>query len=280
MEWKLKHRKRFQQLARPAGLLLMILMAHLVPEPGHAALPPGEPTFFAGNPVTRHLAFRYRVGLRVLGWDFDNNDDRTGVHGLFSQSSFWFLDNEDRGYTVESNYEPEVMLFIDGDRLGGFWPEPLDLGLSYSHHSNGIDADLSRSWNHLNLGFYLGDPASQEVSASLVAWFPFNQEVGNEDITEYAGHGKLTLYLNPRHPLPWLGRSELYLAANFSGDGDSVFTNLETSLSFAPGWLGRPPFPGPEPGFAFFVQWFLGRGESLIQYAAYQNTVRFGLRLW
>lgn len=264
--------RRPQRILAP---LMALLVAGLLGPAARADLPPGEPTFFAGNPVTRQLAFRYRVGLRVLGC----TDDRTGVYGLYGQSSFWLLDNEDRGYTVESNYEPEVQLFVAGARLGGWWPRQLDLGLSYSHHSNGIDGGLSRSWNHVNGGLYLGDPTRRTLSGSLVAWLPFNEEIGNRDIASYAGHGRLAVDWRPRRDVPLLGRTDLYAGATFSFDR-GPFTGVETSLSFAPRWLGRPPFPGPEPGFAFFVQWFLGRGESLIEYAAYRSTLRFGLRLW
>jgi len=261
--------------------ILFLLLAFMVsPEPAAAQtdLPPGEPTFFAGNPATRQLAFRYRLGLKVLGW----SANRTGVYGIFRQSSFWLLDNENRGYTVESNYEPEVLALIDGRRVARstrWWPRNLDLGFSYSHHSNGIDGDLSRSWNHANLGFYLGRPDRDTVSGSMIAWVPFNQEAGNRDITRFAGHGRLAVSLNPARPVGKLGRAELYMASNLSLDGH-VFTNLEMSLSFAPPWLGRPPFPGPEPRFAFFIQWFHGPGESLIEYAKFQDSVRFGLRLW
>jgi hypothetical protein len=265
---------RFKLFRPLVTLLALALGAVPCPDLARADLPPGEPTFFAGNPATRHLAFRYRVGLRAVGW----TDDRTGLHGLFSQSSFWFLDNEDRGYTVESNYEPEVMLFVEGSRLGGWWPERLDLGLSYSHHSNGIDGELSRSWNHINGGLYLGRPDRDPVSGSVIAWWPFNQEIGNEDIAAYAGHGRLTVCLNPRQPVGWLGRTELYLASNFSFE--RVFlTNLEASLSFSPPWLAHPPFANGHPRFALFVQWILGRGESLIEYRDYQNTLRLGLAI-
>ena len=268
----------------------MALWSCLGHSPAEAYLPPGEPTFFAGNPSTRQLALRYRVGLKVLGWSSDN----TGVYGLFSQSSFWFLDNEDRGYTVENNFEPEVQFFTDGAlvaRAVDWWPHQLDFSLSYSHHSNGFDGVLSRSWNHFNGGLYLGDPSEDLLSGSLIGWFPFNVENNNQDITRYAGHGRIAFYVCPRKPLHILGRTQFYLASNFSFDslGGRIFTNLETSLSFAPGWLARPPFPRPdtskgdhqpETAFGLFIQWVVGRGESLIEYRNYQNTFRFGLRVW
>jgi outer membrane phospholipase A len=270
--------------------VLLVLTPLLRPGPTCAALPAHAPTYFAGDPSTRQLAFRYHVGLKTLGW----TADKTGLYGLFSQSSFWYLDDEDRGYTVESNFAPEVQFYAAGTLLAGtvdWWPDRLDLGVSYSHHSNGIDGDLSRSWNHLNGGLYLGDPQRDSFSAAVVGWYPFNVEASNADIARYAGHGRIAVDLRPRQRLRFLGRTQLYLASHFSFDSPHgrVLTNLETALSFAPGWLTRPPFPRPRPvgdslrpesHFGFFVQWVVGRGESLITYRRYQNTVRFGLRLW
>jgi len=281
---------RFLPIHRPIAITLLALVVCLWSFCAEATLPPGEPTYFAGNPSTRQLAFRYRVGARVLGW----TQDGTGIYGLFSQSSFWYLDNEDRGYTVESNYAPEVQLFAAGALLHqsvAWWPDRIDLSLSYSHHSNGIDGALSRSWNHLNGGLYLGDPTRDAVSVAAIGWYPFNVEEHNPDLARYAGHGRIALDLRPSRPLRLLGRTQLYLASNFSfnSPGGGVLTNLEASLSFAPGWLARPPFPAPavrrgdhqpKSDFGLFVQWVVGRGNSLIEYRRYQNTVRLGLRLW
>ncbi len=106
---------------RQVVIWILALGAWLPAVGAAASLPPGDPTFLAGDPATRQLAFRYRVGARVLGWTRDG----TGIYGLFSQSSFWYLDDEDRGYTVESNFAPEAQLFVDGvllNRSAAWWP--------------------------------------------------------------------------------------------------------------------------------------------------------------
>jgi hypothetical protein len=51
---------------------LLILCIGLWYGPAKAFLPPGKPTYFAGNPSTRQLAFRYRLGLKAVGWSSDN----------------------------------------------------------------------------------------------------------------------------------------------------------------------------------------------------------------
>jgi len=241
--------------------------------------PPDQPSFFAGDPQTRRLAFRWRVGIRVLGPD----RSRSGVWGLYRQDSFWYLDDEDRGYTVESVFSPEVGLFLEGGRLARVWwgwPERLHLSLSYSHHSNGVDGELSRSWNHANLGLHLGDAGRDVWSGSLAAWLPFNVEAGNPDLAAHAGHGRLAAAWAPRRPLPWLGRASVDVAAFWSPDSPAGFvTRWEASLSFAPGWLERWPFAGGGASHGLFVQWVRGRGESLIDYAVHREAVRLGLRL-
>jgi outer membrane phospholipase A len=261
--------------------LVLALVYWLMPVVTTGALPPGEPSFFAGNPSTRQLAFRYAVGLKALGWA----DQSTGVYGLFGQRSLWYLDNEERGYTVENIFAPEVLLLIDGRHLrqaSGWWPRNLHLGASYSHHSNGIDGELSRSWNHANAVLFLGHPDHDVWSASLKSWWPFNVEAGNKDLARYAGHGQLSLAWQPARNLRGLGRTQVFVATWFSFDhfNGGFFTSLEADLSFAPSWLGRAPFPAGEPGFALFLQWCVGKGESLINYRQHQNTVRVGVRLW
>lgn len=245
------------------------------------APPPEQPSYFAGNPATRRLAFRYRTGLRVLG----PAEGRSGVWGIYQQTSSWYLDNEDRGYTVESIFSPEAGLFLEGDRLGdlaGWWPGRLHLAVSYSHHSNGVDGELSRSWNHVNLGLHLGDVRRDAWSGSLVGWIPFNVEAGNPDLAGHAGHGRLAAVWAPRRPWPWLGRAVVDAAAFWSPDSPrgGIVTRWEASLSFVPAWLGRPPFADGGAVFGFFVQWVSGRGESLIEYDREREAVRFGLRLW
>lgn len=277
-------------LKRGACGSLLALCALLAHGQAQAFLPPGEPSFFAGNPSTRQLAIRHRIGLKMLGW----SSNPTGIYAMYSQSSFWYLDNEDRGYTVENNFEPEIQFFADGmflARAADWWPGVLDFSLSYSHHSNGIDGLLSRSWNHLNGGLYIGVPSEDSLCVTLTGWYPFNVEAGNLDIASYAGHGRLALYYQPGQSVPVLGHTQIYLASTFSFDSPpgGMFTLLEASLAFAPHWLARPPFPQPtsqrgdhqpETQFGFFIQWVVGRGESLIQYQSYQNTLRIGLRLW
>lgn len=271
------HQSRFGPW-RTFFLAAVFLLAAM---PADAWIPAEGPTFFAGNPSTRQLTFRYQVGLKALGW----TEAATGVYGLFGQQSFWYLDNADRGYTVENNFAPEVMLLVDGAYLAGtvgWWPRNLHLGTSYSHHSNGIDGDLSRSWNHANLALFLGHPAQNQWSSTLKTWLPFNIEAGNEDIDRYMGHGMLALTWHPAQDEKGSGHTQISLATHFSFDHHSggFFTNLETDLSFAPSWLGRAPFPAEDPRFAFFLQWFVGKGESLIEYRKHVNTVRLGLRLW
>jgi len=261
--------------------LLVAVFAMTAAAPLQAAVPPtpGEPAFFAGNPATHRLAFRYRTGLRVLG----PAAARTGVWGEFGQTSFWYLDDEARGYTVETIYAPAVTLFLEARHLrrhARWWPALLDLTLGYSHHSNGVDGPLSRSWNHVDFGLTYGAGRRRAWSAELLAWVPFNVESDNPDLAAHAGHGRLSLIWTPRRGPASRSRTEGRLSLIASPDASGFVTRVEASLSHTPGWLGRAPFAGPQPPYAFFVQWVKGTGESLIDYRRRQDTVRLGLRLW
>lgn len=273
----------FAAIRLPVRLMLAAACVLLLRGAGEGAAapapPPDQPSFFAGDPQTRRLAFRWRTGVRVLGPD----RARSGVWGLYRQDSFWYLDDEDRGYTVESVFSPEVGLFLEGARLArvwGGWPERLNLAVSYSHHSNGVDGELSRSWNHADLGLHLGDAGRDVWSGSLAAWLPFNVEAGNPDLAAHAGHGRLTATWAPRRPLPLLGRASVDVAAFWSPESPGgIVTRWEASLSFVPGWLVRWPFAEGGVTHGLFLQWVRGRGESLIDYAVPREAVRLGLRL-
>lgn len=194
------------------------------------------------------LSFKARVlsadGRRIGGWL------------AYTQQSHWQVYHAEASRPFrETNYVPEAIVVYDPRRelLGLRWRVA---GLSFTHESNGQAAPLSRSWNRAIglLGFERGD-----FALMLRPWTRLKEEPSrddNPDITDYVGHGDLTLMVR------W-NRNTFSLMMR-GGRG-----------AVQAGWIGRPMI-GPLRGY---VQLFSGYGESLIDYNWRQKTLGIGVAL-
>jgi outer membrane phospholipase A len=244
-----------------------------------------QPSTLAGNPSSSDLRFDLQLNLKVLGRGLDNS----GIYGGYTQRSLWDLDEDEREYRVETNYEPRVLALVDRgilSKVWDAWPSALAIEVAYVHQSNGWENERSRSWNRVVVAADLGEPGRSTVSGSVRWWAPFRVEDTNHDLTRFAGDGELRLDVHPHHPVAILGHTRLRIVSRYSFDahGGGLFTSLETSFFLAPRLLARAPFPRPAddspdaaPAFALLVQWFVGTGESLTDYQHEQNIVRIGI---
>jgi phospholipase A1/A2 len=162
-----------------------------------------------------------------------------------------------------TNYGPEIYFDFPFNR------EPGNAGIfchgikfAVAHKSNGQDGDNSRSWNWL----YLESPISigRFLFIPRVWWSyvgiidPFSVR----EIQRYMGICDLTIVSHwNNHVLRVYGRSNLDFK-NFKGA-------LRVDYSY----------PIAATGFYFYLQYFLGYGESLIDYDLLVNKIGTGLAL-
>lgn len=200
----------------------------------------------------KEAKFQVSFKARVLSAD----GRRWGGWLAYTQQSHWqvFHSAASRPFR-ETNYSPEAIVVYDPriEVLGLRWRVA---GLSFTHESNGQAAPLSRSWNRAigHFGFERGD-----FALMLRPWTRLKEDPGrddNPDITDYLGHGDLTLMLR--------SNENTFSLMMRSGKGAVQL-----------GWISRK-WLGPLRGY---VQLFSGYGESLIDYNWRQKTLGIGVAL-
>jgi phospholipase A1 len=201
--------------------------------------------------VTFELSFKAKIWQDVLGKDMD-------LWIAYTQRSFWqFYHFEDSSPFRETDYEPEVLLnYRTRFEILGWKTRFIQVGIN--HQSNGQSEPLSKSWNRLvaNVGLERGD-----LSLLLKGWLRFPESIAEDDnhgITHYMGVGEIwAYYFLKKHRLAVMVRDNL----NFRENRGAV--QLEWSFPlFAQ--LGG------------YVQYYLGYGESLIDYNHRVNRIGIG----
>ena len=191
--------------------------------------------------VTFQLSFKAKLWQDIFGQDID-------LWFAYTQRSFWQLYNfDDSSPFRETDYEPEVLFnFRTRFSVLGLKARFVQVGLN--HQSNGQTEPLSRSWNRLvaNVGLERGP-----FSLLLKAWYRFPESVEVDDnpgMGSYLGYGEVwAYYFIKRHRLAVMLRDNLDFRDNRGA--------LQLEWSF-------PLFAH----IAGYVQYFLGYGESLLDY--------------
>lgn len=226
----------------------------------------GAATEAAASLVKFQLSIAYPLWVRDRAryrCDEPERGSWTQVFFGFTQKSLWALWQFDRSSPfLESNYAPELFWYADIDY------GPLARGkLGLEHESNGeFDGPRNRSWNRVYLQAELGWGSRDTFELLLYAraWKTFGVDVQNRDITRQLGHGELILVgISPATPL---GRFELEAQASWGG----VLTGLSWRLSRT---------GGDGPTSFFYAQYFHGKGEMLLSYDRFAQSVWLGMRL-
>jgi len=206
---------------------------------------------------------KFQLSFKARLWE---SDDRryAGWLGYTQQSNWQALNAPQSRPFRESDYQPELMFVAQPDvELGGGWRWQL-LNLGLVHQSNGSSDPASRSWNRLYAQF--GVEAERFAGGRLAVlvrpWVRLRERPtkdDNPDITDYLGHGDVTL-------LWQRGEQTLTFTARGNPRTGKGAAQLEWSM----------PATGP---FRFYVQVFTGYGESLIDYNFRQTVVGAGFAL-
>lgn len=186
--------------------------------------------------------------------------DRTTLYAAYTNQSYWQAYNSENSHPFrEANHEPELFLAMRNDwKVFGFTNKVNMFGIS--HQSNGQSGDRSRSWNRVYAEFIF---ERDNFYLSFKPWYrvePPNLKDDNPDILDYMGHGELRMaYANNRHTVAVLLRNNL--KADNKG---AVEFNWSFPMSRRAKW---------------FIQYFDGYGESLIDYNARVKRVGIGIAL-
>jgi len=204
---------------------------------------------------------KYQISLKVKLWQ-DILGTPMDLWFGYTQMSLWQVYNtESSSYFRETNYEPEVLLNYrtNTDIFGLMRSRYVQVG--FNHQSNGRSEPLSRSWNRIvaNFGF-----ERDVFNAQIKTWLRIpesDDKDDNPDITSYMGYGEL-----------WLGtvwkdyHLGLMLRNNLRFDDNRGALQFELSFPLIEHING-------------YVQYFVGYGESLIDYNHYTNRIGVGMML-
>jgi phospholipase A1 len=227
-----------------------------------APVSPAHPEAGVDRDIQRD-ELKFQVSVKARLWA---SEDRTYAAWLgYTQQSNWQALNAPRSRPFrESDYQPELMFVVLPDVAlpGGLRLELLDVGLV--HQSNGLSDPGSRSWNRVYAQFGIEHPdiAGGRLGVLVRPWLRLSEPANkddNPDITDYLGHGDVTLLWRRDKQL-------LALTGRLNSRTGRGALQLEWSA----------PAVGP---FRYYLQAFTGYGESLIDYNFRQTVFGAGFSL-
>jgi phospholipase A1/A2 len=197
----------------------------------------------------------------------------------YTQLSFWQVYNSAFSAPFrDTNYAPEGF-FTYRTKYNFLNLNLLDLRIinaGFVHQSNGRSEPLSRSWNRLftEFGFekVFDEPEKgrNELNLFVKAWYRIpedTQDDDNPDIEKYMGYGEI------RGVYYWKNyRFGMMLRNNLRTDNKGA-TQLDLSLPFS------MICDKINDQISFYIQYFNGYGESLLDYNSNSNRISAGVMI-
>ena len=202
---------------------------------------------------------KFQISFRDTVWE-DTPVLGSDLIFAYTQVSYWQLYNvEESNPFRDTNYEPEGFFrFYPGWKLGDYETDFLDVG--FNHQSNGRgEGDFSREWNRVYADWRF---TNDRLTISFKPWLRVTDDVQNPGIDDYYGFGELRFFYG-------IGQSRI--TSMFRNNVEFSDTNrgaIELGFSRP---LGKR--------LRFFVQYFHGYGESLIDYDYLNQRIGFGIML-
>ncbi|MBU0729760.1 MAG: phospholipase A [Proteobacteria bacterium] len=204
---------------------------------------------------------KFQISMKVKLWQ-DILGNPLDLWFGYTQKSFWQLYNfADSAPFRETNYEPEFLLNFRTDYNVFDLMRLRIVNLGLNHQSNGSSEPLSRSWNRIlaEFGFERTD-----FTVLLKAWYRIpeeEEEDDNPEMDDYLGYGELrSYYFFSKH------RMGIMLRNNLKRHDNRGAMQLEWSIPF----LEKT---------ALYIQYFIGYGESLLDYDHSINRISIGFIL-
>jgi len=235
------------------------------------------------NEVKFQMSFKFKIWRDVIRNEEIKRiiKETTGIKGIdlwvaYTQLSFWQLYNSAFSAPFrDTNYEPEVLFNLDMQQnIPGLTGTKLQfINIGFNHQSNGRAEPLSRSWNRIvaNVGLEKAfGSGNDNFGLLLKTWWRIpesDENDDNPDLSAYMGYGELwgTLYWK-HHRFAVMLRNNLReenkgaIQLDWSIPMSSIHESLAKKISF-------------------YVQYFNGYGEGLLDYNTSINRISAGLIL-
>ncbi len=173
----------------------------------------------------------------------------------YRQKSFWNIYEESFPFR-ETNYNPSiglVKLFVNNKGItNGLW-------FAFEHESNGRGGESSRSWNFFSLTYF--KPIGKKWQIIPKFWIPVGGRIGNEDIIDYRGYFSVRTSYRPM--------KNTYIDVDVQPafeDELRGFVRLGVSFKIS-----------DKSNQFFYIQYFGGYSEDLINYNQFVSNLRVGI---
>lgn len=242
---------------------------------------PNEDTSLDFDPKAKaqHNEAKFQLSFKAKVWEdvlrdtlqnvFAQDKGITGIDiwAAYTQLSFWQLYNSAFSAPFrDTNYEPELLInFRTNYEILGFQGRFLNVG--FNHQSNGRSKPLSRSWNRIvaNIGL-----EKDNFGLQLRTWYRIPEDKSNDDnsdLIRYLGYGELWgAFYWEKH------RFAVMLRNNLRQENlGAVQLDWSVPLSLIHERFGDR--------FSFYIQYFNGYGESLLDYNKSINRISAGFMI-
>lgn len=183
---------------------------------------------------------------------------RTHIFLTYTQKAYWDIYRESFPFR-DINYNPTIGVgrpLVRNNRLLGF------IGLEFEHESNGKDEDASRSWNKVSLGATLVFRDRWILQSKL--WAPIVDGDNNSDIVQYSGYGFMAL--------TYSSLKKKYNVSCVVTNRSGGFLNANVMLNFSVRMFSNEDI-------YFYVEYYDGYGESMLDYKEYRQRIRAGISI-
>jgi len=220
--------------------------------PNNAPFDPASVGELDNFEIKFQISIKFAIADNLFG-------EQGSLQFAYTNLSFWqAYDTEDSSPFRETDHEPELFLIFENDwKALGFKNRLIQLGLV--HQSNGQAGTLSRSWNRIYADFIF---EKDNYYLSFKPWIRIGEtgDDNNPDIETYMGHGEIrAVYAGRKHTLSLMFRNNFH---------DPNYGAFEVDWSFPMSRRAK-----------WFIQYFNGYGESLIDYNAFVNRIGVGIAL-
>jgi len=188
----------------------------------------------------------------------------------YTQNSYWQVyDTQHSSPFRETNYMPELLMEWQPEKkLGDSTLKQIRFALI--HQSNGQDIGQSRSWNRTEMFFLL---QNANINYGMHIWDRWNEDTKvSPSATEGDDNPGLEKYLgNQRFFVKYKSKNLNVMLAHQNDimKYDKNLGNVKVDVTF----------PSINSNFDFFIRYFHGYGESLIDYDTKIQRVSFGIMI-
>lgn len=221
--------------------------------------------FLPGTWLTEEAADRqsteikFQISIKQKTFDLSG----FGINFGYTQKSFWqAYDQNDSSPFRETNYNPEV--FIDSPQYQTKWGKFKGF-LGYEHESNGERLPYSRSWNR---AYFRYQYTYHAFGLEHKIWYRIPED-DKKDANDPKGDDNPDIH-------EFFGYNEIIVSLNFEKIQIAVFGRYNSQHEKGAVQVDITS-PAPGEGVYWYIQYWSGYGESLIDYNV--ELTKYGLGL-